>query len=175
MKKYLSSKPQEEKCILLIIPFLFVIGSFYHFAYDFTGRNTIIGFFTPINESIWEHMKLTLTPMLLWWIFYYLLKHKKYNIDKNRWFNAGFFAFITGLISVPFLYYFYTNAFGFESLVIDILILLFSILLGQIFGYHIYRYSKGINYLIPLLLCTIIVIIVIIFTVSHPDFPIFKS
>lgn len=175
MKRNLSSNPKEQKWILFIIPFLFIIGSLFHFAYDFTGKNIIVGFFTPISESIWEHMKLTLTPILLWWIFYYVFKNKKYNIDKNKWFNATLFAVITGLLSVPILFYCYTGAFGIESLIIDILILLFSIFIGQSIGYHFYKYSKGINYLIPLVLCFIIVIIFIIFTMSPPNFPIFKN
>lgn len=174
-KNCLASKSQESKWILYSVPFLFIIGSLFHFAYDFTGKNIIVGFFTPINESIWEHIKLILTPLLLWWILYYVFKHKKYNINKYRWFNASFFAIITGIILVPALYYLYTGALGIESLVIDVLILFFSILFAQILGYHFYKYLKGINYLVPIILIIIIVIIFIIFTISPPELPIFKS
>lgn len=174
-KNCLASKSQESKWILYSVPFLFIIGSLFHFAYDFTGENIIIGFFTPINESIWEHIKLILTPLLLWWILYYVFNHKKYNINKDRWFNATFFAIITGIILVPALYYLYIGALGIESLVIDVLILFFSILFAQLVGYHFYKHLKGINYLAPIILLIIIVTIFMIFTVSPPDFPIFKS
>ena len=174
-KNCLASKSQESKWILYSVPFLFIIGSIFHFAYDFTGRNIIIGFFTPINESIWEHTKLILTPLFLWWILYYVFNHKKYNISRDRWFSATFFAIITGIILVPAIYYLYTGALGIESLVIDILILFFSILFAQLVGYHFYKYLKGINYLVPIILLIIIVIIFIIFTISPLDFPIFIS
>ncbi len=174
-KNCLASKLQESKWILYSVPFLFIIGSLFHFVYDFTGKNIIVGFFTPINESIWEHIKLILTPLLLWWILYYVFNHKKYNINKDRWFNATFFAIITGIILVPALYYLYIGALGIESLVIDVLILFFSILFAQLVGYHFYKHLKGINYLAPIILLIIIVTIFMIFTVSPPDFPIFKS
>ena len=70
-KNCLASKSQESKWILYSVPFLFIIGSLFHFAYEFTGKNIIVGFFTPINESIWEHIKLILTPLLLWWILFF--------------------------------------------------------------------------------------------------------
>lgn len=38
-----------------------------HFFYDWTGENTFIGLFAPINESIWEHLKLVFWPLLVWW------------------------------------------------------------------------------------------------------------
>ena len=174
-KNCLASKSQEAKWILYSVPFLFIIGSLFHFAYYFTGKNIIVGFFTPINESIWEHIKLILTPLLLWWILYYVFNHKKYNINKDRWFNATFFSIITGIILVPALYYLYIGALGIESLVIDVLILFFSILFAQLVGYHFYKHLKGINYLAPIILLIIIVTIFMIFTVSPPDFPIFKS
>ena len=76
---------------------------------------------------------------------------------------------------MPAIYYLYTGALGIESLVIDVLILFFSILFAQLVGYHLYKYLKGINYLVPIILLIIIVIIFMIFTVSPPDFPIFIS
>ena len=167
--------PKEAKWILYSVPFLFILGSIFHFTYDFTNKNTIVGFFTPINESIWEHIKLILIPLLLWWILYYVFNYKKYNINKDKWFTASIFSIITGIILVPSIYYLYTNALGIESLVIDVLILFFSLLLAQLLGYHCYKYLKGINYLIPIIVSIIIVIIFIIFTVLPPNLPIFIS
>ena len=172
-KTYTTSK--EAKWILYSVPFLFILGSIFHFAYDFTNENTIIGFFTPINESIWEHIKLILIPLLLWWILYYVFNYKKHNINKDKWFTASIFSIIAGIILVPSIYYLYTNALGIESLIIDVLILFFSLLLAQLLGYHCYKYLKGINYLIPIIISIIIVIIFIIFTVLPPNLPIFIS
>jgi hypothetical protein len=39
-----------------------------HFAYDWSGQLTIVGIFTPVNERIWGHLKLSIYPTFLWWI-----------------------------------------------------------------------------------------------------------
>ena len=50
-----------------IAGFVFVIiaGTLLHFVYHWTGQNRIVGLFSPVNESTWEHLKLLFTPMLL--------------------------------------------------------------------------------------------------------------
>lgn len=41
-----------------IIGFIFVLvlGTISHFAYDWSGQNTLIGFLVPVSESTWEHI-----------------------------------------------------------------------------------------------------------------------
>lgn len=36
-----------------------------HFMYDMSNHNKIIGLFSAVNESTWEHIKIALTPTLL--------------------------------------------------------------------------------------------------------------
>ena len=43
-----------------------VIGTLSHFLYDFSNQNKIIGIFTSVNESTWEHIKIALTPTIFW-------------------------------------------------------------------------------------------------------------
>jgi hypothetical protein len=40
-------------------------GAALHFAYDWTAGNAIVAIFCPVNESVWEHLKLLATPFLL--------------------------------------------------------------------------------------------------------------
>ena len=53
------NKTIKKLNITMIIGILavWVSGSLFHFVYDWTGKNTFIGMFFPINESTWEHMK----------------------------------------------------------------------------------------------------------------------
>ena len=53
--------------IRAILRYLFVVlfGVFLHFAYDFSGNNFLVGLFSTVNESIWEHLKLIFYPMLV--------------------------------------------------------------------------------------------------------------
>lgn len=66
---------------------------------------------------------------------------------------------ISAIIAIPMLFYFYSQAFGIESLVIDILILLISLAIGQILGLHYYRHGKGIEYHFAIVLMIVIIIL----------------
>ena len=53
-----------------------------HFIYD-KFPNFITSIFAPVNESIWEHMKIIFTSTLIYGIMYYILLNK-YNIKYNN-------------------------------------------------------------------------------------------
>ena len=46
--------------IFLIIGAVFTIitGTLLHFVYEWSGESLFVGIFSPINESVWEHLKL---------------------------------------------------------------------------------------------------------------------
>jgi len=162
-----------KKWILIGIPILFLIGSCMHFLYGFTGDNVIIGSIAPVNESVWEHLKMVVLPVILWWTIYYLAVGERNNIDKNKWFTGALVALLTALITIPLLFYFYTGAFGVESLVIDILLLFLALLFGQLAGLHFYKFSKGINSIISISILVLLIFIFILFTFYPPQLPLF--
>ena len=55
-------------------------GTLAHFLYDLTGEHRPIGLFTAVNESIWEHIKIAITPSLLWCLYdgYYYGENPNY-------------------------------------------------------------------------------------------------
>lgn len=165
---------KEEKWTLVGIIVLFILATIMHFLYELSGNIIIVGFFAPVNESIWEHLKLILVPMILWWSIYYLVRKNEIK-SADKWFTALLGALISSLVSIPLLYYFYTEAFGIEKVWIDILITLISVAIGQLIGLHFYRYSKGLNKYIALFIIFIIVIIFVVFTVYPAILPIFKD
>ena len=116
---------------------------------------------------------MSLLPVIGWWLIFYLAKHYKYNIEINRWFTGMVVSLITSIFLTILLFYFYTQAFGIELLTVDIFILLLADGVGQLLGYHIYKYSKGINILITITLVFAIIIIYIAWTVNPPHLPIF--
>ena len=46
-----------KKYMLYGVIAIVLISSLSHFLYGFSGNIKIVGIFTPINESIWEHLK----------------------------------------------------------------------------------------------------------------------
>lgn len=164
-------KPETYTLIGILV--LFVVGSLFHFLYSLTGECFIVGLFVPINESIFEHTKMVVLPIFIWWSIFYLFRKK--DLFVNAWFTSALIAMISAIIAIPMLFYFYSQAFGIESLVIDILILLVSLAIDQILGLHYYRHGKGIEYHFAIVLMIVIIILFAFFTINPPAFPIFNS
>jgi hypothetical protein len=164
-----------EKWIIKGIPILFLVGTMMHFLYDLSGGSAVVGSFAAVNESVWEHLKMVLLPVICWWTIYYAVSGKKNSINKNRWFTGALAALLTSLIAIPLLFYFYTGAFGVEILAVDIAILFIALLFGQLLGLHFYNYSKGISSYIPICIFIILVLLFIIFTFYPPHLPLFRD
>ena len=61
--------------IFLIIGAVFTIitGTLLHFVYEWSGESLFVGIFSPINESVWEHLKLLFFPMSVWILIGYFI------------------------------------------------------------------------------------------------------
>lgn len=46
-------------------------GTLLHFVYEWSGSAVIVGLFAPVNESVWEHIKLLFFPGLLFSVWDY--------------------------------------------------------------------------------------------------------
>lgn len=62
---------------------MFALCFLTHFLYDFFP-NYLFSIFFPVNESVWEHMKMMTSSILIWSVFEYLLL-KKYRINHNNY------------------------------------------------------------------------------------------
>ena len=161
-----------KKYLIIGIPILFIIGSIFHFIYEWSGNNFFIGLISPINESIWEHLKLVLLPMTTYWLIYIPLSK---NTNQEKWFFSLFLSLITSMLTIISFYYTYTGVFGIESLILDMFSLLLGISIGHLIGIHYYTYGKAIPKYLSISLIIILFIIFISFTLAPPNLPIFKS
>ncbi len=48
----------------MIVP-LGLLGSVLHFLFDWTKHNRFVAFFSAVNESYWEHIKIAIWPVFL--------------------------------------------------------------------------------------------------------------
>ena len=87
--------------------FVGVLGVLFHFAYDFLGQNAVAGVFFPINESIWEHLKLLYFPVILWWMIEYFT-----GAERKRFFASRVWALCIGLFFIPIAFYTYSGVIG---------------------------------------------------------------
>lgn len=159
------------KILLISIPFLFIAGSILHFAYDFTNKNKLVGLLTPVNESIFEHSKLLLVPLILFWtILYFFVKN---DVDLNSYFLAMLVAIVSSIVAMIAFYYTYEGIIGNNYLLLDIFDLLFSLLIGQILANHFYVHCDGIPYYISIILIIVIFVGFIYLTIRPIKIPLF--
>ena len=161
--------------IIIGIPIIFLLGSLMHFAYDLSGQSTIVGIFTPVNESIWEHLKLSVYPTFLWYFLGFLLIENELNV--YNWVTCCVISAITSAIVIICFYYTYTGALGIHSLFLDIFSLLLGILIAQFLSLHIYNYANitKLGFYLSVLISILIFVTFTIFTFSPPKFPIFMD
>jgi hypothetical protein len=115
------------------IIFVFLLGALLHFVFEWSGESRIVGLIASVNESVWEHFKQGFWPMCI----YGAIEYKFLRGRTNNFFTAKALAVyliptITGLV-----FYGYTAIIGKEILIVDILIFLVAIIIGQLTSYKI--------------------------------------
>lgn len=103
-----------------------------HFVYDWFPNNLFAIFF-PVNESIWEHMKIIYTSYLLYSIIEYFLI-KKYN--PNNYLFQIFLVPLLGIILYLIIYIPLFRLLG-ENMIVSIGLLFIIIVLEEILSYYI--------------------------------------
>ena len=170
-----SAMKAVRKWLYFGIPVMFILGGLTHFAFDLSGHNPAVAIFAPVNESVWEHLKMSFWAPLVWWIIGYFVLSEKYGIPACGWFAACAVSLYFNLIFITAFYYTYTGAFGFDSVVIDILSFLLSLILGQMLAVHFYRFAgarqKACTY--PFIAIAILVAAFAVFTFYPPHIPLF--
>jgi len=172
-----QTQPCVRNWILIGIPVLFVVGSLMHFAYGWSGKQAIVGIFAPINESVWEHLKLSFWPMLIWWIIGYFVCSKKCTVDPIQWVVSGVSALLICPLFIVAFFYTYTGAFAIESLLLDILSFLLGIAIAQLYALHLYHYAK-FNFIwltVAVVVLILMLFAFVYFTFSPPHIPLFMD
>lgn len=153
--------------------FIFITGSLFHFLYDWSNHSLVVGLIAPVNESVWEHLKLALWPSLLYSIYEY---NRIGRFIPNFWEARTLSTYIMPL-TIIIIYYFYTAIIGYNILLIDILTFAIAVALGQLSSYLLLtsrQVYKPLNQLGPILL-TALVVIFAYYTINPPHLPIFQD
>ncbi len=100
----------------------------------------ITSILSPVNESIFEHMKLFITSLSIITLFDFLIfKFKKINYN-----NIFLNLFISTLFSISFyliIFIPFYNKYG-ENFTFIIILLFITLLISQIISYYIYKLKK---------------------------------
>lgn len=113
---------QSIKTNFIQIVLTILLGSLWHFVFDWLGKNNFIAAFFPVNESIWEHLKLLFYPVLLLSIMECIIRGVK-----PGFLVARTIGIIVGMLMILILYYTYSGITGKDSTIVDIIIFIISI------------------------------------------------
>jgi hypothetical protein len=156
---------------LLGIIFVFLLGALLHFVFEWSGESKIVGLIASVNESVWEHFKQGFWPMVIYaTIEYRFLRGRINNFFTAKAVAVYLIPSITGLV-----FFGYTAIIGKEILIVDILIFLVAIIIGQLTSYKIMtstRLPKYTNFVSPIFII-LLALVLMLFTFYPPHLPIF--
>jgi hypothetical protein len=155
------------------IIFTIIFGLLLHFVYKWSGNNPIVGLLSPVNESVWEHLKLLYYPVSIC----FLIGYFKYGKSNSNYLFYAFIGLLSGLLLIPILFYLYTSIIGRDVLVIDIAIFVISVIISFLifkFFYKNYNFCFLSNKAV-IILWEITFILFVFFTIFPPDIPLFQE
>ena len=130
--------------VLLRIIIICIIGTLLHFTYEESNHNKVVGIFSAVNESVWEHIKIALTPTILLTM---ILGYKDFVL--NSFFPTFLISLLTIIILIPLLFYSYTHFTKKSILVIDVICFYITVTVSQLVYDTLLNlsYSQVINYI----------------------------
>jgi len=153
--------------------FVIILGSVLHFTFEWSSNQPIVGPFSAINESVWEHLKLAFWPALL----FALIEHPMVKKMVNNFAFAKTIGICLMVIIIPIIFYSYTSVTGNSIFIIDISSFVVAVVIGQLSSYKLLMYRKLPRNLnnISLIALVLLGLAFALFTFYPPQLPIFKD
>ena len=157
------------------IGFLFtsIAGVLLHYAFDWSGESIFVGYFSSVNESIWEHMKILFVPLLLYALIEnHITKHR----IENFW-CIKLFGTVMGIFLIPMIYYTYTMGLGIKADWLNIAT--FFIVAAIVFTVETFLFKSSIfpcaSQGVALLILMLVSLTFVVFTFYPPELPLFQD
>ncbi|MBR6509094.1 MAG: hypothetical protein IKT38_00620 [Clostridia bacterium] len=150
------------------------LGTLGHFIYDLSGNMMLLGLVFPINESVWEHLKLVFFPSLIYFFIEYMLISKK----AENYIPASISSIFKAMAFIVISFYTLNGIFGKVPDFINIIIYYVSVILMLVCRNRSIEYSKQYSNITRLLLYFLTVVftaLFFIFSFIPPNLNIFKD
>lgn len=153
--------------------FVIIIGSIFHFVFEWSNQWLPLGAITPVNESVWEHLKLVFWPS----VFFSIIEYFSLKSEVNNFVLSKLIAIIIAEITILVTFYSYTAIIGTEILLVDILSFIIGVILGYLVSYKLLKFRKTPKWATILSFIAIILlgIIFVVFTYFPPEIPLFQD
>ena len=153
--------------------FTCVVGTLFHFLYEFSGNSPLIALIAPVSESTWEHLKMLVFPMILYTLIQYFRVGKKY----SNFMLGRFIGMLAGMLTITAAFYTYSGIIGTNYLVCDILTFILGVFAAYFIAYKITGIKKPLR---PGRTCAVFLIVLLaitfmIFTFYPPSIPLFLA
>ncbi len=150
-----------------------VTGFLWHDLFTRTGSSLLTGYIAPVNESVWEHMKLGYWSVVI-------LSVAEFIFLRNRvrnFFPARLCGILALELTILIIYYGYTSVAGKNILAFDIASYVLGAITGQYLTYWMFRlnpFAKLIQRASLIVLLSLGLLLGLT-TYDPPHLPIFKD
>jgi len=158
---------------LIGIAVIAIVGSVLHFAFEWSGSWPPMGVIAAVNESVWEHLKIAFWPALFYALFEYpFFRGSAQNFVAAK--AAGIYAMP---VAIVVLFYSYTAIIGGDILIVDILIFVVAVAIGQLTSYKLLTIERLPPWLdkVGLIMVILLAVAMGVFTFYPPHLPIFRE
>lgn len=129
--------------MILEIIIISILGTIFHFTYDWSSHNKFVALFSAVNESTWEHIKIALSA-----VFMVSLIDGVFLGSNPNYFIGKFLSLLVLMVLIPLIFYSYTFITKKPILIVDILSFYIAIIISQVVFYFLlnmeslsFRYS----------------------------------
>ena len=169
----MKNNPLVYRLTIITAILVIISGTLLHFAYDFFHESFWVGFVAPVNESVWEHLKLAFFPLLIFGVL-------EYPILKNKVSNFWLALFAECFFSVIFIlvfFYSYTSFTKESILALDISSFILAIIFAKMLSYKILTRKGAVKKSAswPAYLILLLLLFFIIATLSPPRTKLFED
>ncbi len=154
------------KWIKLVSVFgIFVLCFLFHFMYDWCP-NTLFSIFFPVNESIFEHLKMMFTAMIFYGFFDFLIL-KFFHQKKDNFLVSLFLSSIMSIPTFLIIYLPFYYLMG-ENMILNLTCLFITVVISQVISYFVLKSSNFNKLNIVSLIGIILVYIIFGFLTYYP-------
>lgn len=125
-----------KKVKMIAVINVFLLCFLFHFIYSWFP-NVIFSIIFPVNESIWEHMKLIFSSLLVYGFFEFFLL-KKNNIPFSNYVTSIFLSGTLGICIFLIIYLPLYKIFG-ENFILNIIVLFIVICICEVISYYVLK------------------------------------
>lgn len=151
--------------------FIIILGTLLHFTYNWSNNNSIVGIYSSINESTWEHLKLVFYPMIITTIIGNILYKK--NIPNYICIKTK--GIILSMLFIVISFYTYTGIIGTNYALVNILLFIISIIISQLYTYKLINSNYKCNNKYSIFILLLLLDCFVIFTFYPPKINLFKD